>query len=84
MSNILNSDDLRRLLEVTEPTIQAKLDKLDRTMNDIHHRLFIDNGAPSIQTRLDRHEQTLANLTKMTWASITVALGVLAAKLVGK
>lgn len=84
MSNILNTDDLRRLLEVTEPSIQAKLDKLDRTMNDIHHRLFIDNGSPSIQTRIDRHEQTLSNLTKMTWASITVALGVLAAKLAGK
>lgn len=64
--------------------ITGKLEEMDRTIKDIHHRLFIDNGAPSIQTRLDRHDQTLSNLTKMTWASITVALGVLAAKLVGK
>lgn len=64
--------------------ITTKLEEMDRTIKDIHHRLFIDNGSPSIQTRLDRHDQTLSNLTKMTWASITVALGVLAAKLVGK
>ena len=67
--------------------ITEKLEQMDKTIKDIHHRLFIDNGAPSIQTRLDRNDRAIANLSRVTWTAIsggiTVAIGLAAAKFGG-
>jgi hypothetical protein len=68
--------------------IADKLEKMDKTITDIHHRLFIDNGAPSIQTRLDRNDRAIANLGKVTWTAITsgitIALGIALHKVLNK
>lgn len=36
-----------------------KLGRVERMVEDIHHRLFLGNGKPSMMTQLDRHEQQL-------------------------
>ncbi len=36
-----------------------KLSRVERMVEDIHHRLFLGNGKPSMMTQLDRHEQQL-------------------------
>lgn len=68
--------------------ISDKLEEMDKTIKDIHHRLFVDNGAPSIQTRLDRNDRAIANLGRVTWSaitgSITIALGVFINRLLNK
>jgi len=68
--------------------ISDKLEEMDKTIKDIHHRLFVDNGAPSIQTRLDRNDRAIANLGRVTWSaitgSITIALGIALHKVLNK
>jgi hypothetical protein len=68
--------------------IAGKLEEMDKTIKDIHHRLFVDNGAPSIQTRLDRNDRAIANLGRVTWSaitgSITIALGIALHKVLNK
>ena len=36
-----------------------KLERIEELVNDIHRRLFYDNGSPSFQTRLSNHDQQL-------------------------
>jgi len=64
--------------------IESKLDAMSKTLGEIHERLFIDKAQPCLQTRLDRSERSLDNIRKLTWTSITVAIGLLAAKVSGK
>jgi hypothetical protein len=64
--------------------IEDAIKKMSSTLDDIHHRLFVDNGKPSIQTRLDRSERTIENISRLTWISITTVVGLIIAKVVGK
>jgi len=64
--------------------IEDTIRKMSATLDDIHHRLFVDNGKPSIQTRLDRNERTIDNISRLTWISITTVVGLIVAKVVGK
>jgi hypothetical protein len=36
------------------------LSRIEGTVNEIHRRLFVDNGAPCIQTRINRLDGWLA------------------------
>jgi len=64
--------------------IEETIKKMSATLDDIHHRLFVDNGKPSIQTRLDRNERTMENISRLAWISITAAVGLIIAKVIGK
>ena len=43
-------------------TIDDKLARVERMVEDIHERLFIGNGKPSLTTLIDRHDQQLGAL----------------------
>jgi len=45
-----------------------RLKNIEDTVNDIHRRLFIDNGNPCIQTRINKHE---AIINVIAWATGT-------------
>ena len=47
---------------------KSEFDKINDKLDDMHNRLFLDNGKPCIQTRLDRNER----LWKVTVWIVTV------------
>ena len=62
-------------------TQDERLDGIQRQLQDIHDRLFVDNGRVSLQTRLDRIERkalalawTLTALAGITLSTVVPVL----------
>ena len=59
MTDKNNTDELKRLGDIVE---------------DIHNRLFVDNGKPSFQTTLRRHDDILV---VMKWILVPVVVAII-------
>ena len=64
--------------------LEGKLDDLIEVVRkscsgneELHKRMFVDNGKPCIQTRLDRNDRFLKIVGSLAMAAVTVAIGVL-------
>ena len=62
-------------------TQDERFDALENQLQDIHDRLFVDNGRVSLQTRLDRMERqaralvwALASLAGITLSTVVPVL----------
>lgn len=55
---------------------EQQLNRIESTVQTIHNRLFLDNGAPCIQTRLDRHD---AAINVLKWLAGTLGATTIAA-----
>ena len=56
---------------------KIRFDKIDSKLDDIHNRLFVDNGKPAFSTRLDRLEQAQKGRNIWIDRAITFVLSVL-------
>ena len=62
-------------------TMQEVLESISENLEDIHKRLFVDNGKPSIQTTIADHTTKIKWL--MAWAAvITLSIGGIAFKVI--
>lgn len=60
-------------------TQEDEFQKINKKLDVMHNRLFVDNGSPCIQTRLDRNERmwkvTMWIVSVVCAASITQTVG---------
>ena len=68
----------------TEQSAQlaGELRGIREKVDEIHHRLFVDNGKPCFQTRLDRHDAAISVLRWIAVTFGTIAAGGVAAFIV--
>ena len=45
------------------------------TLEDLHNRLFVDNGKPCLQTRMDRIERSMQTLIWIVGVAATAFVG---------
>lgn len=52
-----------------------RLENIEKTVNDIYHRLFVSNGKQSIIDQLNRHEQFFNVVTRIIWIGAVPVIG---------
>ena len=58
------------------------LTRMESKIDEIHSRLFVDNGTPCFQTRLDRHDSVIKVITWLAGTTATAVIGVVVALII--
>jgi len=53
-----------------------ELKRIGRTVDDIHKRLFIDNGEPCLQSKIRRHEGVISAIIWVVGAVVVAVIGI--------